>query len=86
MTYDEIGETLTGIDLALVGDSFFGESGAQSQRQILRDVVAAIKKNEAEKNGLTEDQVFELPPETELEPSSVELWEEACRKADATRQ
>lgn len=81
MSYGEFNDTLTGISLSISGDLMLFGVGKKT-RTFLEEAVARIRANEASVRGVSEEEVFNVPPETMLAASSVTIFAEACDAID----
>ncbi len=72
---------MQGISLSLSGDMMLFGTG-KSTRDFLVEVIDAMKANEAKIREITVEEVFESPPETLMDPSTIKIWVRAGKFMD----
>lgn len=81
LSFGDFNDQMQGISLSLSGDMMLFGTG-KSTRDFLAEVIDAMKANEAKIREITVEEVFESPPETQMDPSTIKIWVRAGKFMD----
>lgn len=81
LSFGDFNDQMQGISLSLSGDMMLFGTG-KSTRDFLVEVIDAMKANEAKIREITVEEVFESPPETLMDPSTIKIWVRAGKFMD----